>query len=99
MQPQGHLQVVSNFVDHSLGPQELMAAPRVRVSRDLQGVSVEQGISPGVVSELRGRGHRLGSPKPLYGTFGGGQITLIDEHSGGYVRILLTFLVGTPSHL
>jgi gamma-glutamyltranspeptidase/glutathione hydrolase len=85
MQPQGHLQVVSNFIDHGLGAQELMDAPRFRVSRNMQEVSVEQGISPAVVKELRAMGHNVGSPQALSGRFGGGQIILVDEQSGAYV--------------
>ncbi len=85
MQPQGHLQVVSSLVDHDLGPQELMDAPRFQVSRDLQQVSVEHGISPAVVSELCGLGHCVSAPQPLSPLFGGGQIILIDEESGAYL--------------
>jgi len=85
MQPQGHLQVVSNFVDHGLQAQELMDAPRFQVSRNLQEVSVEQPISLDVASELRGRGHAVGPPRPISSSFGGGQIILIDELTGAYV--------------
>ena len=85
MQPQGHLQVVSNLVDYGLDPQELMDAPRFQVSQDLQEVSVERGISPDVVSELCGLGHRVAPPTPRSPEFGGGQIILIDEVSGTYL--------------
>ncbi len=82
MQPQGHLQVVSNLVDHGLPAQELMDTPRFRVSRDLREVLVEQGIAADVVNELRQMGHRIPPPRPISHEFGGGQIILVDEESG-----------------
>ncbi len=85
MQPQGHLQVVSNLLDHGLGAQELMDAPRFRVSRNLGEVLVERGIPPDVVSKLRDMGHQVAAPREISGEFGGGQIILVDEESGAYV--------------
>ena len=85
MQPQGHLQVVSNLVDHGLGAQELMDAPRFRISRNLQEVTVEHGIPPVVVSELCDMGHTVAPPRPISDAFGGGQIILIDQNSGSYL--------------
>ncbi|MFW6115911.1 MAG: gamma-glutamyltransferase family protein, partial [Chloroflexota bacterium] len=85
MQPQGHLQVVSNLVDHGLPAQELMDAPRFRVSTDLRAVLVEKGISPDVVRQLRDMGHEVSPPRPISGEFGGGQIILVDEDSGDLI--------------
>jgi len=84
MQPQGHLQVVSNFVDHGLGAQQLMDAPRFQLSQNLQEASVEDGISPDVASQLCGMGHNVGGPMPRSCKFGGGQIILVDEQTGAY---------------
>lgn len=85
MQPQGHLQVVSNFIDHGLPAQQLMDAPRFRISRHLQEVTVEQGIPAGVVSDLCDMGHTVAPPRPVSDAFGGGQIILIDEARGVYL--------------
>jgi gamma-glutamyltranspeptidase/glutathione hydrolase len=85
MQPQGHLQVVSNLIDYGLTAQELMDAPRFKVSTDLRDVFVEHGISPDVVSQLRNMGHQIAPPRPVSGKFGGGQIILVDEGSGAYL--------------
>ncbi|MFW6115936.1 MAG: gamma-glutamyltransferase, partial [Chloroflexota bacterium] len=85
MQPQGHLQVVSNLIDYGLTAQELMDAPRFKVSTDLRDVLVEQGIPPDVVSRLRDMGHQIAPPRPVSGAFGGGQIILVDEESGAYL--------------
>ena len=44
MQPQGHLQVLSNLVDHGLDPQAALDAPRFRVDeRGGPQVSIETG--------------------------------------------------------
>ncbi len=85
MQPQGHLQVVSNLIDHGLTAQGLMDAPRFRVSTDLRNVLVERGIPPASLRELRDMGHQVAPPRPVSREFGGGQIILVDEESGVYL--------------
>ncbi len=85
MQPQGHLQVVSNLIDHGLTAQEVMDAPRFRVSTNLRDVLVERGIPEDALNTLRDMGHQVAPPKPISGQFGGGQIILVDEESGIYL--------------
>jgi len=58
MQPQGHLQVISNMVDFGMDPQEALNALRFLVSGD--SVTLEEGISPDVVAGLQSRGHDVG---------------------------------------
>ena len=78
MQPQGHVQVLSNMVDFGMDIQEAIEAPRFRV---LGGrvVAIESGVPEGVLRQLESRGHdvrRAGG----YEGFGGGQgIVRLDD--------------------
>ena len=58
MQPQGHVQVASNFIDFHMNPQQALDAPRWQWLRD-GSVIVEEGFDPEILEELRGRGHDL----------------------------------------
>ncbi|MFB6147113.1 MAG: gamma-glutamyltransferase [Halobacteriaceae archaeon] len=77
MQPQGHLQVVSNLVDAGLDPQAALDAPRFRWL-DGRRVAVETDRVPdSVVTNLRGRGHRVVDESTYFdagGHWGGGQV-------------------------
>lgn len=76
MQPQGHLQVVCNLVDAGLNPQAALDAPRFRWI-DGRRVALETGRIPDrVVSNLRGRGHRIVTEEAAQelGAFGGAQL-------------------------
>jgi gamma-glutamyltranspeptidase / glutathione hydrolase len=89
MQPQGHLQVLSNLLDLEMDPQEALDAPRWQIvgpgrTPDPAGpVVVEDGIAGAVREALIRRGHRL---KVVSGfkrlVMGGGQVILRDEGSG-----------------
>ncbi len=72
MQPQGHLQVISNCVDFGLNPQAALDAPRWRWLEDKR-VRLERDIPQHVAQALARRGHQVeyavGS-----GGFGRGQI-------------------------
>ncbi|OGL62145.1 MAG: gamma-glutamyltransferase [Candidatus Tectomicrobia bacterium RIFCSPLOWO2_12_FULL_69_37] len=71
MQPQGHVQVLSNMLDFGMDIQEAIDAPRFRVLGGRK-VAVENGVPDPVLEELRRRGHeaeRAGG----YEGFGGGQ--------------------------
>jgi gamma-glutamyltranspeptidase/glutathione hydrolase len=57
MQPQGHLQMISNLVDFAMNPQEAVNAPRFMVMED--SVYLEEGLPEGVTSELKSRGHNV----------------------------------------
>ena len=74
MQPQGHLQVVSNLVDFGMNPQEALDAPRWQWI-DGRVVQVEQGVGAPLAQALEGRGHdvrMMFDPTP----FGRGEVIL-----------------------
>ncbi|MBQ9911207.1 MAG: gamma-glutamyltransferase family protein [Lachnospiraceae bacterium] len=58
MQPQGHVQVVSNYVDFRLDPQQALDAPRFQWMRD-DTVTVEPRFDPNLALSLKRRGHRI----------------------------------------
>ena len=58
MQPQGHLQLISNIVDHGMAPQPAIDALRFMVGNNQ--VIVEEGLDTGCLRELQSRGHRVG---------------------------------------
>ena len=58
MQPQGHLQLISNMVDHGMDPQQAINALRFMVGNDQ--ALLEEGVSPDTARELQLRGHKLG---------------------------------------
>ena len=84
MQPQGHLQVISNVVDFGMDPQAALNALRFAVSLD--DVALEEGLSPQVVEDLAGRGHRTrlihGYHRGITGGFGGAQLIQRDPETG-----------------
>ncbi|MFC5366904.1 gamma-glutamyltransferase [Salinirubrum litoreum] len=81
MQPQGHLQVVANLTD-GLNPQAALDAPRFRWLEG-QRVALETNRIPeSVVTNLRGRGHRVVEEDEFFdagGHWGGGQIVYRDS--------------------
>jgi gamma-glutamyltranspeptidase/glutathione hydrolase len=81
MQPQGHVQVLSNLVDFGMSPQEALDAPRLRVMHGTR-LAVEQNVGAETVEGLRRRGHDVVEEPPLTSAFGGGQAILIDPDSG-----------------
>ena len=58
MQPQGHLQLISNMVDHDMNPQQAINALRFMVGNDT--VLLEEGVNPAVAKDLRSQGHNVG---------------------------------------
>ena len=77
MQPQGHVQVLSNIIDFGMNLQEAGDAARLRHGGS---VFVEPGISDDVIAELTRRGHdvrRAGG-----GGMGGYQAILIHPETG-----------------
>ncbi len=58
MQPQGHVQVVTNFVDFQLDPQQALDAPRWQWMRD-GSVTVESRFDPELARALQRRGHQV----------------------------------------
>lgn len=74
MQPQGHLQVASRFIDFALNPQSALDGPRWQVTTGKR-VLIEPGFAPEVYEELKHRGHEL-VPEPRTISFGAGQAIL-----------------------
>ena len=56
MQPQGHLQVVMNYVDFHMDPQQALDAPRWQWMRDGR-VTVETRFNPHLAEALQRLGH------------------------------------------
>ncbi len=69
MQPQGHLQVISNIVDHGMAPQAALDAPRWR-HRDDGTLAVEERLPTAGKLVRRGHDVRIQSPSG----FGGAQL-------------------------
>jgi gamma-glutamyltranspeptidase/glutathione hydrolase len=77
LQPQGHVQVLTNLIDFGMNIQEAGEAARVR---DLTaGVALESAISADARAGLRGMGYQLVDAP---GGFGGFQGILIDPRTG-----------------
>jgi gamma-glutamyltranspeptidase/glutathione hydrolase len=74
MQPQGHLQVASRFIDFAQNPQAALDAPRWQVTKNKK-VLIEPGFAPSVYDELTRRGHEL-THEPRTINFGSGQAIL-----------------------
>ena len=72
MQPQAHVQVVMNYVDFGLDPQQALDAPRWQWMRDGR-VTVESRFDPGMALQLQRRGHMM-QPSLSAGSFGRGQM-------------------------
>jgi gamma-glutamyltranspeptidase / glutathione hydrolase len=71
MQPQGHVQVVSQLVDYGLNPQAALDAPRWQFVRDNR-VLLEASVAPEIAAGLAQRGHHTQTGD----FFGRGQIIL-----------------------
>ena len=84
MQPQGHLQVISNMVDFGMDSQGALDALRFQIAGD--SVWLEGDVSNDVVMELHRRGHRVnvmhGPGRGGAGGMGGGQVVSRDPESG-----------------
>jgi gamma-glutamyltranspeptidase/glutathione hydrolase len=78
MQPQGHVQVVSNLVDFGLNPQQALDAPRWQWKAG-RSFLVESGFNAETTRALARRGHEVSVSleTPL---FGRGQIILCQEN-------------------
>jgi len=87
MQPQGHLQVISNMIDYGLNPQEALNFLRFCIEgKDQYGtVYLEDGISEEVIEKLKNMGHNV-SMNTVKGydrsMFGRGQIITKDFKTG-----------------
>ncbi len=79
MQPQGHIQVISNLFDHGLNPQASLDAPRW-IWEEGKKVFFEHGIPPHIVNKLQRKGHDVRYTTSS-GLFGRGQIILKEGDS------------------
>uniref|UniRef100_A0A7R9XNL0 Gamma-glutamyltransferase n=1 Tax=Polyblepharides amylifera TaxID=1486889 RepID=A0A7R9XNL0_9CHLO len=94
MQPQGHMQVLSNMLDLGMDPQAALDAPRFKVDgvgdsaspADVatSQVSLEEGFSADVVDEFEAFGHNVRWPVANHERelFGRGQIIARDPTTG-----------------
>mgnify|MGYP005844060661 FL=1 len=78
MQPQGHVQVLTNIVDHGMDPQQALDAPRFFYQKE-NAYLIEAGLPEAVYTSLRARGHDLTLGG---GGFGGGQVIMVHPESG-----------------
>lgn len=74
MQPQGHLQLLCNLIDHKMSVQQAIDMPRFRFFEGNR-VALEESISQETREGLRTRGHELIAGD---GNFGGAQAIIID---------------------
>jgi gamma-glutamyltranspeptidase/glutathione hydrolase len=70
MQPQGHVQLLTNIVDCEMGAQAALDAPRWRYRED-GSIAVEAAMPAKIQHGLLRRGHEVGVMRPLL--FGGAQ--------------------------
>lgn len=82
MQPQGHVQVLTNMVDFGMDPQTALDAPRWSVDPLTGEVTLEPGLAH-VADDLTRFGHtvRLTEPRQAI-QYGGGQVIMIDPATG-----------------
>src|SRR6185312_8839877 len=76
-------QMISNVVDHGLGVQAAIEAPRFKTVVGTQLV-IEDRVPRPVLDELRLLGHEVIPVEGLSATVGGGQGILVDPESGAY---------------
>jgi gamma-glutamyltranspeptidase/glutathione hydrolase len=84
IQPQGHVQVLTNLLDLGMGLQQAIDAPRFRY-RGGNRVMMEDELTGDVINDLMRRGHVRAAPPdgvPLRSMMGGGQAIMIDPASG-----------------
>jgi gamma-glutamyltranspeptidase/glutathione hydrolase len=74
MQPQGHMQVVSNLIDFHMNPQEALDAPRWQWAGG-RTVELERGTPEYIAAGLAARGHDVRIPVTSEG-FGRGEIII-----------------------
>jgi gamma-glutamyltranspeptidase/glutathione hydrolase len=80
-QPQGHVQVLVNLIDLGMNVQAAGDAARFHHSQSANTVAFESGVSPAVIRELTGMGHRIVSE---VGSYGGYQAIMRDVANGAY---------------
>ncbi len=91
MQPQGHVQVLSNMIDYGMNVQDAGDAARWRhygnaeptgePSQGIGSVEMESGFDPAVKAALAGRGYKI---VPGTGNFGGYEAIMLDAKQHVY---------------
>ncbi|MEO8259936.1 MAG: gamma-glutamyltransferase [Acidobacteriota bacterium] len=82
-QPQAHVQVISNIVDHGLNIQQALEAPRfVKLTFAGTDVMMEARFPADVREELARRGHEIDLQGEFSNMVGGGQAVLRDHRAG-----------------
>lgn len=74
MQPQGHVQVITNLIDFHMNPQEALDAPRWQWINE-KNVEVEPNVPLYIVNDLIKRGHNV-KIQPDFNGFGRGQMII-----------------------
>lgn len=82
MQPQGHLQVISNMIDFQLNPQSALDAPRWQWTGE-KNILIEKDFTSSIAHELERKGHKI-TISLNANLFGRGQIILKND-AGVYV--------------
>lgn len=78
MQPQGHVQVLTNLLNFGMDPQESLDAPRWQINPRSGAVLLEPGLAH-LAPGLARLGHDVSVTQPPQSAqFGGGQVILID---------------------
>jgi gamma-glutamyltranspeptidase/glutathione hydrolase len=76
MQPQGHVQVISNMIDFDMNPQSALDAPRWQWLK-ARDIALEHHTSPFIAQELANKGHKVSIIADAE-SFGRGQIIVRD---------------------
>ena len=82
MQPQAHVQLLSNLLDFDMLPQEAMDAPRCRYVLEDNEVYLEMGIDASATKGLQDRGHKVRNFDKLGIGFGAGQMIVQSPEFG-----------------
>jgi gamma-glutamyltranspeptidase/glutathione hydrolase len=80
MQPQGHVQVLSNILDHGMDPQQALDAPRFYFQGQHRFL-IERELGAATYAGLESRGHAI-EQRTQQGQFGGGQVIAVHPESG-----------------
>lgn len=79
IQPQGHVQVLTNFIDLGMNLQQAIEAPRFRYLSGKR-VLLEDALTEPIINSLIARGHQRTTQAGA--SMGGGQAIMIDPASG-----------------
>lgn len=82
MQPQGHVQVLTNLIDLGMGLQQAVETPRFRFDAGNR-VFLEEEMGSDVLKKLAARGHQR--IVPHRNQMGGGQAIMVDPKTGALI--------------